>query len=734
MQYITPFIFRIRNYLLLLLMLYTLNGFAQYPGWQQYINRDDIDTMVDDGNQLWIACAEGGILLFNKIDHTVKHFDKYNSELSKTLQPVTSICLLKPGTIVFGSNNLLYTFNGTSCQIYNESLPTLTSTQIEVYNDTIYSLYGNQLTKINNSSYETILLPFNQVATFLITQDGAIWIGSNYNGFGKLKNGTWQIFTESEAGFPIRYPKCIIEDLSGNIWFGTEIDGLIKYDGSQWFSYTSSNSGIIGNHVESMTVNNDNILFFSIGHSGFSPYNLVGGIDDSYGIQQFDGNEFKLFNDSIAGFPCNRFHSMVFDKTRELLYLGGKRLDLDANCQGGFCSFDGLTSQIYDLNDCGIKESNGTLILADKNQNIWYADSYHGLTRYNNGTWTNYNPENSEMPLWYIESLSVDVNGLLWFGGFSYGDTNNCLNSFNGSTFNSYYYPDSLSIFYPTAITNTPDGKVWFLVSVYSSTPKLCYFYNGSFTEVAVPSGYYANDCEFMRSTDDGRIIIGLNKSTINHALGVYNGVSWEIIEDEITNSYYFAFTTYENDLFAVGSDGWNSGIFERKNNSWMLIKETLLNYGGSELVLNDDIIVYGYQVFNRITDTVYLFDPLNSPLQQWFETDLTIDQSNHIWWAEKGITSLDYTTLPTGVGVSMPQRNNLSIYPNPITPNMPFYTNVNCANEAYLEIYDVNGKLLFKTNFRPSEAIKPPSLNHGVYLVIITDNEGIVSTKLVVE
>ena len=149
MQYITPFIFRIRNYLILLLMLYTLNGFAQYPGWQQFINRDDIDTMVDDGDQLWIACAEGGILLFNKIDHTVKHFDKYNSELSKTQQPVTSICLLKPGTIVFGSNNLLYTFNGTSCQIYNESLPTLTSTQIEVYNDTIYSLYGNQLTKIN---------------------------------------------------------------------------------------------------------------------------------------------------------------------------------------------------------------------------------------------------------------------------------------------------------------------------------------------------------------------------------------------------------------------------------------------------------------------------------------------------------------------------------------------------------------------------------------------------------
>ena len=734
MQYITPFIFRIRNYFLLLLMLYTLNGFAQYPGWQQYINRDDINSMVDDGDQLWIACADGGILLFNKIDHTVKHFDKYNSELSKTQQPVTSICLLKSGTILFSSNNLFYTFNGTSCQIYNESLPPMGSTQIEVYNDTIYSLYGAFLSKIQVNYWECISIPLYDPCVFHITADGSIWAGSNSNGFGKLTDGTWQIFTESEAGFPIRYPKCIVEDLTGNIWFGTEIDGLLKYDGTQWYSYTSSNSGVIGNHVESMAINNDNVLFFSIGHSDFNPGTLIGGIDNSYGIQQFNGIEFKHFNDSTAGFPCNRFHSMVFDKDRELLYLGGKRLSIDYyvhNCQGGFCSFDGLTSQIYDLNDCGIKESDGYKILADKNQNVWYADGYHGLSRFNNGVWTNYNPGNSEEPFWEITSMSVDQNGVLWFNGGSFNMAVNCLNSFDGTTFNSYYYPEFISIHPPDQINCTPDGKIWFLVIDNVSSTRLYYYYNGNFTEVAPPQDYSIKWS--IKSTDNNKLVVKLRDPFGKIALGVYNGTDWEIIEDEITNSSYFTFTTYENDIFAVSSDGWFKGIFQWTNGNWIFIKEVQLSNLRTKIEMNSEIIVYEYQIYNRITDTVYIFTPENSALQYWNPMDITIDQSKHVWWIESGITNLDYTTLPTGVGISQHQENNLTLYPNPVSSGAPFYTNLESGKGALIEIYDMNGRQLFKSPITSSEAIRPPSFNIGVYVVKIVSEKGITTTKLVV-
>ncbi len=748
MQYITPFIFRIRNYFLLLLMLYTLNGFAQYPGWQQYINRDDINSMVDDGDQLWIACNEGGILLFNKIDHTVKQFDKYNSELSKTEQPVKSICLLKPGTILFSSNNL-YTFNGTSCQIYNESLPSVGTPQIEVYNDTIYCLCGTNLLKLHDNYNEYISIPLYDPCIFQITADGSIWVGSNSNGFGKLTNGTWQIFTESEAGFPIRHPRCIAEDLTGNIWFGTEIDGLLKYDGTQWYSYTSSNSGVIGNHVESMAINNDNVLFFSIGHSDFNPGTLIGGIDDSYGIQQFNGIEFKHFNDSTAGFPCNRFHSMVFDKDRELLYLGGKRLGIYPyllKCQGGFCSFDGLTSQIYDINNCGIKESEGTVILSDKNQNVWYADgSYHGLSRFNNGIWTNYNPRNSAMPFEHIVCMATAPNGVLWFGAFSLDSNNSCLNSFDGTSFNSYNY-HSITLNYPYLhpfrITVSQDGAVWFVT--YNTTGNLCLyrFKDGNFTEITLPpdfilpSNYYDILIEHwsLRSTDDGKIWLYIMSNIDGKkAIASYDGTTWEIINDEMTNSLDFSFTTYKNDLYAAGSNGYITGIFKRENNNWTLIKEMTLNYGGRNIEANDDIIVLGYQVYNYDNDSVYHFDPEDSPLQQWWSSSTTIDQSNHVWWTEFGISNLDYNTLPTGVGISQHQENNLTLYPNPVSSGAPFYTNLESGKGALIEIYDMNGRQLFKSPITSSEAIRPPSFNIGVYVVKIVSEKGITTTKLVV-
>jgi hypothetical protein len=390
-----------------------------------------------------------------------------------------------------------------------------------------------------------------------------------------------------------------------------------------------------------------------------------------------------------------------------------------------------LTSEVYNINDCGIKESTGTLILADKNQNIWYADNYHGLSRYNNGTWTNYNPDNSEMPFWYVGSMSIDSDGVLWFGGSSYGENYNCLNSFDGTIFTSYYYPQQISIFYPIEITNTPDKKVWFLVSNSGSAPKLYHFSDGNFTEVPLPTNYNAH--YNLRSTDDARVLLSMYNSIGNTAIGIYNGTDWEIIDDEITNSSYFNFTTYKNELYATGSDGLNYGIFQRENNSWKFVKEIQLNYGGTELEVNDDIIVAGLQVYQRSQDTVYQFNPFNSPIQFYYQTDITIDQSNHIWWTESGITTLDYTTLPTGIENSKLPKNNLSIYPNPVSSGAPFYANLESGKEGLIEIYDMNGRQLFKSPITSAEPIRPPSFNIGVYVVKIVSEKGVTTTKLVV-
>ena len=139
------------------------------------------------------------------------------------------------------------------------------------------------------------------------------------------------------------------------------------------------------------------------------------------------------------------------------------------------------------------------------------------------------------------------------------------------------------------------------------------------------------------------------------------------------------------------------------------------------------------YQIYNRITDTVYIFTPENSALQYWNPMDITIDQSKHVWWIESGITNLDYTTLPMGISISQHQENNLTLYPNPVSSGAPFYTNLESGKGALIEIYDMNGRQLFKSPITSSEAIRPPSFNIGVYVVKIVSEKGITTTKLVV-
>lgn len=54
--------------------------------------------------------------------------------------------------------------------------------------------------------------------------DGALWIGSEYDGIVRFSNGTSKIFTDQD-GFSHMEVKAILQDRDGNLWFGTK-DGL----------------------------------------------------------------------------------------------------------------------------------------------------------------------------------------------------------------------------------------------------------------------------------------------------------------------------------------------------------------------------------------------------------------------------------------------------------------------------------------------------------------------------
>ncbi|MBI3511473.1 MAG: T9SS type A sorting domain-containing protein [Bacteroidetes bacterium] len=111
--------------------------------------------------------------------------------------------------------------------------------------------------------------------------------------------------------------------------------------------------------------------------------------------------------------------------------------------------------------------------------------------------------------------------------------------------------------------------------------------------------------------------------------------------------------------------------------------------------------------------------------------------------------TSLKYQALtdyidscqavPLGFNENIPAENSLSIFPDPSTGNFSIEMGMLCGGEALVEIYDLQGQVVYsETKNIPAGqkiiSINDPALQEGIYFIRITENEKIFKTKFVVE
>ena len=74
---------------------------------------------------------------------------------------------------------------------------------------------------------------------------------------------------------------------------------------------------------------------------------------------------------------------------------------------------------------------------------------------------------------------------------------------------------------------------------------------------------------------------------------------------------------------------------------------------------------------------------------------------------------------------------NEISIYPNP--NNGSFIVGTNSASKQFMQVYDVNGKLVLTQTLRGKTSIDASSLNEGVYNISLSSNAGVINKRLVI-
>jgi ligand-binding sensor domain-containing protein len=321
-------------------------------------------------------------------------------------------------------------------------------------------------------------LAYMNVNTVFINTDGKKWFGtSTYT--NTFDGAIWATLYE---------PYCVTDiarDSSGNLWFATCGYGIKKYDGAIWTTYDKSNSGLSSNVVNTIAAEGNIIWAGTYGS----------------GIFKFDGTTWTNYKIGDLGTIENMIHDIAIAPNGTKWFAAGNSMGWSGGGGGSLTSFDGVNWVSYTEATSGLISDYVFAVAVDADNIVW-AGTEDGVSKFNGATWTNYTSANGLANNWVTSIfLSGDevwfgtLNGIsrldnttwttfkttdrlpdnnlytlgvqkkdVWFSG---GDqfVINTLNravKYNGLTWTDYFNGDGLNTPEVHAIAADAAGKLWF--------------------------------------------------------------------------------------------------------------------------------------------------------------------------------------------------------------------------------------------------------------------------------
>ncbi|MDD2559078.1 MAG: response regulator [Bacteroidales bacterium] len=208
---------------------YKLSRYQHDTNDPKSLSHNDVYSIVEDSQgHLWIGTFGGGINLFNQgtFHHQNNHLG-YDSELPETIR---FICEIRPGLVLIGARNGLFSFNNQFDHPEN----------IHMFHNTKRSLDINSL-------------PDNDVMSILVTKDSTIYLTTSSGGICRILSKTDELLSDNirfesitkEEGLASDVAYSIIEDCQNDLWI-TSGRALSRLQVKSDFNSTNlQNSGII---------------------------------------------------------------------------------------------------------------------------------------------------------------------------------------------------------------------------------------------------------------------------------------------------------------------------------------------------------------------------------------------------------------------------------------------------------------------------------------------------------
>jgi hypothetical protein len=230
---------------------------------------------------------------------------------------------------------------------------------------------------------------------FFLEADGdSLWIGTE-GGLILYEDGIWKSWTE-EDGLPWNVVMGIAKDpKTGELWLALFGEGIARFSGGYFEHFTQMNSGLLNDVVYGIDIQGDNVWVATT--AGISRYNQVTG-------------EWAVFNEKHA--PMEEVWTYNVDATEDKVFFavwGSGILEWDVNTETWLEYLDPDGEMEIDLyRDDGLVHVITTS--ASYVDNVLWASTYFGLSRYDGRNWRGYMDHDSGLPSNFI-NLAVGRSG-----------------------------------------------------------------------------------------------------------------------------------------------------------------------------------------------------------------------------------------------------------------------------------------------------------------------------------
>ena len=239
-------------------------------------------------------------------------------------------------------------------------------------------------------------IPAENILYIGIDGDGKKWICTNA-GLAVFDDFNWTIYNSSNTALPVDNITCVTFEGNNKVWIGTYGGGLVLFDGVNWSIYNTSNSQLSSNFITSIAIDNQN-------NKWIGTYNQ--------GTARFDGTNWLVYNDFTSG-ASKRAYRLAID----LNNIPWAAIGLQQFAPGGSAFFNGTAWETF----VGLPSNNVLYVDVDAQNNKWFCNSEFGLSKYNNGNWTNFTTANSKIPNNRVFAIAFDGAGNKWLATYGGG-------------------------------------------------------------------------------------------------------------------------------------------------------------------------------------------------------------------------------------------------------------------------------------------------------------------------